>query len=201
MQAMPDNDLVPRSIRRLWRRSCEAMLGGQEPQVVADEIDRAITETVKKVGLPPPVDLVRAMRDSVLYADTALYEEATYEYARRCGLTDLGSHVIAEARELMELRRTELLGRAEAETARDLVAGGLRRHAEACRCGPEAVTDRMLADGASLAHVLERQRACLDAAQYPVVAERVIEETSGHMRAPASQLPKLSQADLINEVL
>lgn len=154
MPRMPDNDLVPRSIRRLWRRSCEAMLGGQEPLAVAHEIDRAITETVKAVGLPPPVDLVRAMRDSVLYADTALFEVATREYARRCGLSDLGSHVIAEAHELMELRRPELLGRAEAETARGLVAGGLRRHAEACLCGSEAVTNRMLADGASLPQVL-----------------------------------------------
>ncbi|MDX6541207.1 MAG: hypothetical protein QOI71_2817 [Gaiellales bacterium] len=194
---MPDNDLVPRHVRRVWRRACQAMLGGQEPLEVGREIDRTLTAVVKEQALPSPEGLVRDVRESILYSDTARYEDACARYRREAGLTDLASHVLAELAERMELSRGALLGSPEPETAAAILAGALRRQAEAGMCGPEDVTDRLLVDGASYADVERRKQECLNAAQYEAVAGRVVAGQADRMRAPRSHLPKFSQAEIL----
>jgi hypothetical protein len=194
---MPDNDLVPRHVRRVWRGSCQAMLGGQEPFEVGHEIDRALTVVLKEQALPSPERLVREVRESILYSDTARYEDACQQYVRDAGLTDLASHVLAQLTEHVELSRSAFMGSPEPETTTAILAGGLRRHAEAGMCGAEKVTENMLADGASYAEVERRKQECLNAGQYEAMAARVVAGQADRMRAPRSQLPKLSQAEIL----
>lgn len=198
---MPDNDLVPKRIRRLWSRPCNAMLGGQEPLLVGHEIDRSLATTLKDIRLPSPEGLVRAMRESVLYSDTSQYEEARARYATEAGRTDLASRLLAQAEELMEFERARLLGHPERELAEELLTAALRRHAEACLCGPAEVDERMLASGASFEDVRTRQEACLDAAQYDRFAARVLSGDTDRMRTPRSQIPRASTAALLEQVV
>jgi hypothetical protein len=196
---MPDNDIVPRSTRRRWRKATLFLIGGHESATIGHAVDRALTETVKAARLPSPHALVQAIRDADLASDTAAFETALEKYKYEAGDFDIGHDVVAEARALYELRRADLHAQPEEAITLGLVSGALRRHATRALLGSEKVSDAMIATGLPLPEIADRQRAGLDAAQYDAIAKQVVGDQADQARTPPSQVVRPDIADLLAE--
>jgi hypothetical protein len=194
---MPDNDIVPRSIRPRWRKAGQFLIGWHEPSLVGHAVDQALTEAVKAAGLPSPLGLVQRIRDADLASDTAAFEDALEEYSGRAGGHDIGMDVVSEACVFYELRRADLHARPEEAITRDLVVGALRRHAVRSLLGSEAVADKMIATGRSRSEIDDHQQRCLDEAQYGAIADQVLRDRSTQARTPASQVRQPDLAALL----
>jgi hypothetical protein len=176
------------------------MIGGQEPAFVGHEIDRALAATLREQPLVPPHDLAHEMCESARLGDGTRFQKALDRYSQDVGIGPLTSQVVAQAVTMMELGEGGLVDRSDGEIAADLVTGALRRYAEASLCGADDVTKAMLEEGSNFSQVRERQRACLDAAQFDANAAQVLSGVT-RPRTPPIRIAKPTTAELLHQPL
>jgi hypothetical protein len=191
---MPDNDIVPSGVRRLWHKPARMLLGDQPPSLVAAQVERTLAKELTDQQPPTALLLIKALRESVLFSDTAAAEQAFSQYRMEAGGQPPALEVHDSAAVFSELRRDELVGQPPEETARAVVEDALRRFAEARLCGPDMIAKRLQREGVSLDEIVARNDLCLDSVRYAPLVEGLLNENT-RFRAP--QQPKRSQADLL----
>lgn len=182
---MPDNDIVPRGVRRHWRPAARLFIGGHEPAIVGVAIERALAQTVRESALPPAAPFVRMVQHSIDVYSTSGFEDARRDYLRRAGGGQLALDVVGVVQAMHETERQELLSWPAADVGREVMARALRRCAIRCLVGPDVVMDRMIRGGHSLSDIARHEQACVDLVRYDAIAYQVERGNSAHARSPA----------------
>lgn len=192
---MPDNDIVPGGVRRLWLRAAQMLIAGQPPNLVATQIERTLATELTRQQLPTTLPLVKGLRESMVFSDTAAAEQALNDYRIASGAQPLAQAVHDAATVFTELHRRELVEAPPADVARAVTEDALRRFVNERLCGPDSVTEQMQCDGRTLSEIAAHTSACLDHVQYAPLADAVLRE---NVRVTAPRREKLSQADLLD---
>jgi hypothetical protein len=197
---MPDNDIVPRAVRGVWRRAAKAAIGGLSASEVGDELRLALAKAVRDDAPPSAGPLVVALQESVAFRESERWERAVADWVDRCGRTDLAFAIVRQGEMLREVRRDEIGAMSDAQLETALVGDGLRRWVDMRVFGPERMLSLLVDQRlASPAEARRYQQACLDHASIDEIGAQLVRGEGDGVRAPRTKDARPPMADMLNE--
>jgi hypothetical protein len=192
---MPDNDILPRGIRRAWRDPAALAIGGHRALLVADECDRALAREIRESAETGLVTLAEKLSEAVSAEDPISYFETAASLTQGFGHSPFANAVAAEGESLLVGGRSGSVG------ARELLEGGLRRYADAALFGSEQMLKRMHERGGIPLDRLDDYRAAVvELVRTKEIAEAVLRQPGGQVRAPARR-DSTTTAEMLSEVV
>jgi hypothetical protein len=199
---MPDQDIVERSLNRPWKRPYRLLKGGHPPEVVADSLVKSQTATLRNEGGMPGFQQIAVARLEALSTPNGA---AYLAGAVRVVEQDLGQQPAVKL--LAQAARREhvlvLAGRV-LPSPESLVDEYLKAQRER-EYFSKVASPRLVGPGkrfsciAELQDFLAQVRSHLEA-QHKTLTVRLLADTSAtRLRAPSSERPRRSTAELIEE--
>jgi len=197
---MPDNDVVPRNIKRPWRKAARAAIARHPVEDVGDECRIAIAQLLRSESPPAAGGLARALTESAAQDDARPWERAKQEYLTASSRSSVAVRLVSEGDRLLEVRSEDLASSSHQDVEQSLIAGGLRRHAEAALWGSQQMIEAMVQEpGIDPAEVRAYETGCLDHAQIPELARRLATRDGKEIRAPATRAPRPDTGAMLDE--
>ncbi len=197
---VPDNDIVPRRIRRPWKPAAELAIGGKAADLVVDECGRALAREIRESGLAPAVvDLAKALDAAVSAGRPEPFYAAAEVLRDRVDVSPLASSVLAEGEFLLE---TSLNGYRDALAGgaiEPLINGSLRRFTESALFGSQEMRQRMHREtGKSLSELDSYTSQVLSDLPVSEIARSMVNRPDGEVRAPA-RTAKATMPEMLGE--
>lgn len=193
---MPDQDVIPRSVRGPWRQPFRALAGGRAVEDVAHTVTTAVVASIRaEGGMPWAHGLSTGLERSLASGSRLDWELARSEALAQSG----GRAGLRLALEQGEVILADPAGRMATDAETALVMGTVERTVQARVLAPaRAEMVNRLGDYASEQRY---ERAVLDQVPVRQIAEGVIRHPDGKgLRAP-SRRGKGSTAELLDKPL
>jgi hypothetical protein len=187
---VPDNDRLPRGIRRFWRRAAEAVIGHQDPTVVGECLERAMAAELRSSAAPLR-SLLHALSDA---SDARRAVEQAVQQAPAAWVHGSGAPFVQAARTAASSH-----GEPDGDTGfRDVIETGLRRLAWQSCLGPVEPTLGP-PDYSSFAEADQFMASCLDEVRFDRLAGAFNRAESGSIiRAPRTRRRKRTTRELLD---
>jgi hypothetical protein len=193
--AVPDNDLIPRVVRKAWKPAAELVIGGHPAELVADECGRALAADLREADCNVAiVGLAAKLDEAMALGRPDVYLEAAVEFLQSAGESPVAFAVVAQGERFLEVPSGD-----ERPTAEGLVDGALRRLADGALFGSQAMLRRMHERAGLTVEALDDYaRTVLDLVPAARIATTLARTPEGRVRAPASR-SKASTAEMLGE--
>lgn len=199
---MPDNDIVPRRIRKPWKQAAELVIGGHSIDKVVDECGRALAAELRGAALGPAItELANALDAAVATRQPEVFYAAMERFRRSVSQSPFVPVLLAESEHLLERGLSGHFDEFQEGSVQILVDGSLRRFSEGALFGPEEMLKRVhQATGLSTAD-LDKYKAEILASLPVSELTKSIVRPGGLLRAPMRRSRATTSEMLDEEVL
>lgn len=200
LRNMPDNDFLPRGVRRPWRKAAELALGLHDPGQLADTCGKALAAEIRTAELGAPlVRLAEELHAAASAEDYARLRAAEADFRRDVASVPLTTAIINECERLFELSSSALTAESPADTHHLLVERALRHHTNNALFGSEQMLTQMHRQAALSCDDVGAYRVnVINAAPVDHFARALFENPDRPVRAPAATV-RASTADMLGE--
>lgn len=197
---MPDNDFLPRGVRRPWRKAAELALGLHDPTQLVDACSKALAAEIRTADLGGALARLATELHAAASADNyARLREAEVDFRRSTASAPLIAALTNECERLFELHSPALSAAPIADIQRLLVEGALRRHTSSALFGSEQMLTRMHRQAELSCDDVDTYRAnVIDAVPVDYFAKALLKSPDQPVRAPAGKA-RASTADMLDE--
>lgn len=201
MRFVPDNDIIPKFVKAIWRKPARLAIGMHPPEEVGDVVRATVARCIREADLAPSAAIAGALHECAVFGNRDSWEAEIRNFVEGSGNQPLAHAIVAEGERLLEGNVQALRLMRPDEVVAGIVGNGLRRHAKDELFGAEAIVKEMLgASEGPISDAFRYQDLVLDNAGIEEIAESTATRRGRDVRAPRSR-PKERTQDLLREDL